>query len=94
MIVTDHDHDCPGSRRHERGLQVHDRRADEMSQKLQLLSLNLGFSPTNQESTTCKGKKRKREMRHRGGEEEEEEDSHYDGGVVAGAVEQTNCDIS
>ena len=34
-------------------------------------------------------------MRHRGGEEEEEEeDSHYDGGVVAGAVEQTNCDIS
>ena len=30
-------------------------------------------------------------MRHRGGEEE---DSHYDGGVVAGAVEQTNCDIS
>ena len=33
-------------------------------------------------------------MLHRGGEEEEEEDSHYDGGVVAGAVEQTNCDIS
>ena len=31
-------------------------------------------------------------MAHRGGEEEE--DSHYDGGVVAGAVEQTNCDIS
>ena len=53
------DHDCPGSRRHKRGLQVHDRRTDEMSQKLQLLSLNLGFRPTTKNQQLAKVKKKK-----------------------------------